>query len=433
MKKMLEVKRYFLNRLYVSREEIYELICLVIDFKKQGGYLPPKDLVLKELREDIKKAELLERRLVIEHDSRAGYRRLIEFSATKNDPNILKAFIDNTNSSLNELLDEPWALRTNKLKYLLLGAQKIVQSEYDDIMNYLDKQKEEIFCTCFNSGMTIEFADVLETSRKDIMYGALNWDTTAYADYLQTMLLEILSITSNCRVADVGLLAAKKIYNLDESPNIQGIRSLHNVFDILPEYRWFAKKHKLNSWDRECYTELVVPSLGYYYGGTRVPEWNEHLEIKDVIDKAYQHKTFKMEDCSSFVGKFIDADPNIDTSDMLLGKIVQMHKYEESHKPKSGDIFVYKGHCGFVIEFDESNKTLITLECHRHMPFRDGFLLKKYHVEDNGYITASFEEFCGTEVEMFCGLDLSLPEGNSETYGPVSYYHCFATDNDDSS
>lgn len=226
-------------------------------------------------------------------------------------------------------------LKTNKLPYLLTGA-KILSAEF------LSNPE-----ACMKRVITESQAQ------------GLKFEYTALQDYLQTLMLETLSVIHNKDIFSIS--QGIGIYTPDESPNIQGVTGSSLKSDDFKDFRWFFVHNGR--------PELLVPTEGYFFGGGR--------------DDIYSAKEYKAHDCSSLVQEWYNIPGVFVTSQLLdllkgqksgVGEILK--PLGEDRDPKMDDVFFITGHCGVVSKYHDS--TLEVLSDTRLMPFRDGFVIQEY-------------------------------------------------------
>ena len=180
-------------------------------------------------------------------------------------------------------------------------------------------------------------------------------------NYMQTSMLEILSVIYETPVCDLKCLESDGIYQIATSPNIQSISVTNNrnatgsneKFDLLHKWRWSALR-KINSMSTY---KLVTPSLGYAFGGSR-------------FESEFVDKQFRLHDCSSFVSEILGLNESFTTNSLKIFTTpdmedeVEMQQGRESLElvksvleykgvnglPEAGNVFLVKSHCGFVIE-----------------------------------------------------------------------------------
>lgn len=281
--------------------------------------------------------------------------------------------------------DNPYPLVYNKLAYLLKGAKIIVQDHFPEIV----------------SGKI----SLLEHKTQD----------TSIPNYLQTALLETLSIIRKTPVNQIADLEKEKIYDINSSPNIQGVKDSNNKsFASVKNWRWCSKD--------KGYDELITPALGYFFGGSR-------------YDSNYHNKYFKQEDCSTSLGKWLNLTnktiESFTTTSILTAtnnNIVKsiLKPIGEDRAPKKGDIFVFKGHCGLVADYQDSVSPVNSISYTRNMPFFEGLIYQKYAQVENGkkVITADWKNIAENKIlEPYYGLDNKLGEISApKISGEIFYF-----------
>ena len=219
----------------------------------------------------------------------------------------------------------------------------------------------------------------------------ISWYGTSMLNYMQTTMLEILSVIHEERVCDLKCLKNTKIYQLKTSPNIQSIYVTQtNACDddkikkneIIKDWRWSTEDTSQIENDFKT-LKLVTPSLGFAWGGSR-------------FDNEFKEKYFKSHDASSFVGGFLNFE-YLSTELLrrylgLLGSNDDFHvelglqglknilKWQKDLEfPEAGHVFLKNVYCGFVIEVDRENRRITVIGFNRWMPFIEGFV-KEYSI-----------------------------------------------------
>jgi hypothetical protein len=272
---------------------------------------------------------------------------------------------------------DPFALMYNKLPYLLKGAKILVDQNFDQISlgNY----------------------DFLQPS---------NQAKTSIANYAQTAMLEILSIARKVPVHQIPDLQQEKIYDINKSPNIQGVRTKNKEDTALSSVKDWKWCYSAEAYGSKGYHELTVPGLGYYFGGTRYGE-------------AYASKKLKQEDCSSAVAKWLGLSDAEFTTNSLLNPtqdvLSVLAPLKEEREPAKGDVFVFRGHCGIVAGYSDSEAPIGVLSYTRSMPFFEGLIYQDYYQVNNGknVTTADWKALAQVDIlKPYYGLDTNL--GNVE-------------------
>lgn len=208
--------------------------------------------------------------------------------------------------------------------------------------------------------LALAFSPLSDTFKMDpnipTMLGGRDGDImgTYTPNFLQTALLTMLYVAKDAKSIDeLTVLHENNIYQVATSPTLQTVE-LPGSFKIegLPVIKdWF--------YNYNC--ELLVPTVGYAYGGSR-------KEIK------YDDKAFKNEDCSSFVAKCVGLDPRVTSTWHLKQAYAGTSLSDTGHILKAlmplknneiimpGDIFVRGGHTGFVCKISEMDGKLIQKE-----------------------------------------------------------------------
>ena len=284
---------------------------------------------------------------------------------------------------------DPYPLVYNKLVHLLKGAKILVEKHFSQI----------------ESG-DFSFIPIPKGFYAPNPYSEY---TTSLPNYAQTAMLEILSIVRKAPVDKIPDLQKEKIYNINLSPNIQGVKAADkSTLEPVADWKWCSKE--------KGYPELIVPGSGYYFGGSR-------------YDDAYNSKLFRYEDCSSGIAKLIGADEKTFTTNSILNMEGNASPFLKSigadRTPIKGDIFCFKGHCGVVVEYSDSKAPISSLSYTRSMPFSEGLIYQQYHQVNDGknVVTADWMALSRLNVVEYYGLD--NPLGNisePKISGDIFYY-----------
>ena len=279
---------------------------------------------------------------------------------------------------------DPHSFRLNKLLDLLTQSKKYIDINWPSIRDG-------------------DSAKLLSNSK------GISWYGTSMLNYMQTSMLEILCFIYETPVSDLKCLRDANIYQLNTSPNIQSTYVAHpntneeskiKKFEIMKSWCWSTE-------DKEKTPKLVIPSLGFVWGGTR-------------FDKEFKDKYFKAHDASSFVGECLDYDKL--TTELLRGLSDQLNFSDDFHLqlgldglkhllnwkadlvlPEPGHIFLIKFYCGFIIEVDSENKTVTTLGFNRWMPFIEGLRKDTYQMNDEGKWYRLYESNLVSELSEYVG------------------------------
>lgn len=296
-----------------------------------------------------------------------------------------------TNLNAMASLGDPFPFRFNKLLDLLTQSKKYIDLNW----NYIELGNMEKLLFSSNG---------------------ISWEGTSMLNYMQTTMLEILSVIYETSIVNLKCLKeVENIYQIETSPNIQSICVTYTnsveKFELLKDWRWSCKKD-LNSY------KLVTPSLGYAYGGSR-------------FESEFAEKLFKLQDCSSFVGELLHL--NLFTTNSLkiftqsnFEKEVEMQQGEKNlvllkktlrykganSLPEAGNVFLVKSHCGFVIETTTRTKGnsvkedvyFKTCEFTRFMPFFEGLVKMNCKLNDDGkWLKESFNGSIEHELLEYVG------------------------------
>jgi hypothetical protein len=279
---------------------------------------------------------------------------------------------------------DPHSFRVNKLLDLLTQSKKYIDINWPSIRD----------------GDSVK---LLSNSK------GISWYGTSMLNYMQTSMLEILSIIYETPVSDLKCLRDANIYQLNTSPNIQStyvanhdayVESKIKKFEIMKSWRWSTE-------DKEKTPKLVIPSLGFAWGGTR-------------FDKEFKDKYFKTHDCSSFVGNYIKYDKL--KTELLRCLTDQLNPIDDYHLqigldglkhllnwkadlvlPEPGHIFWIKFYCGFIIDVDSENKKVTALGFNRWMPFIEGLRKDTYQMNDEGKWYRLYESNLVSELSEYVG------------------------------
>ena len=191
---------------------------------------------------------------------------------------------------------DPFPFRFNKLLDLLTQAKK-----------YIDLNWEEI----------------KEGNVQKLLYkpNGVSWEGTSMLNYMQTSMLEILSIIYETPISDLKCLKESDgIYQIATSPNIQSISVTNNrnaissneKFDLLHEWRWAAVRETPSI----LIYKLVTPSLGYAFGGSR-------------FESEFVDKKLRLHDCSSFVSEILNLNESFTTNSLKIFTTPEMENEVE--------------------------------------------------------------------------------------------------------
>ena len=249
-----------------------------------------------------------------------------------------------------------------------------------------------------------------ETNKLLSNSNGISWEGTSMLNYMQTSMLEILSVIHESPISDLACLKENDIYQLATSPNIQSTFVTHltntgrnslGKCELIHNWRWCLEIDQS--------LRLVFPSMGYTFGGSR-------------FDSLYEEKHFKMHDCSSFVGEFLSLslfttqslkaiiDPEIEREIMMQQGEDNFSMIQKCLKPKgnnerpeAGDVFLVNAHCGFVVEVNNELNHIKTLEFSRYMPFIDGFIEGIYVLNKDAKWIKKGKNYLEEELRTFIG------------------------------
>ena len=278
----------------------------------------------------------------------------------------------------NKSTDDSFSFRYSKLLDLLVQSKKYIDLNWRSIRE----------------------ADVDKLlNRSD----GVSWYGTSMLNYMQTSMLEILSVIHDTPVSELACLKEKNVYQLETSPNIQASSIVKTNKNISSEE--LGKKFSLMSnWRWSIRDKLVAPSLGFSFGGSR-------------YDKEYEKKLYKTHDASSFVGEFLkfdrlstrllhviidpESDKDLDLFEDLekLSKLVRWKKHETL--PHAGNIILIKKYCAFVTEVDEKKSTIELMGFTRNMPLMEGLVKGTYLMDKDGKLKKKLDSALFKELSIY--------------------------------
>lgn len=321
--------------------------------------------------------------LAIQHEGdrrKASIDELIKLSnivvdKVKNNPNIsiydlkqqavsnLELNIEQMNSLMKYLNeyhahDMSYALKTNK--NLLIFKESI---------NFINSHMDELCSKSMNQYLK------LDSEKPTYFYDADNDLGTGQPTFAATALLTILGILEEETLFSNLKEVLGDIYDVETSPLVQTVKFPKN-FEVSEVQ---GLEDSFYYYEDASYKGMVVPTLGYYYGGSR-------------NDPEYFSKEYRAFDCSYFVAELCDLPIWMTTRDMISaykGDCKKGNKICEDIlkklKPKSdidvGDILVVGNHTGIVTNVD--NTSFALLSYNRELPYMDGIGYKEYAFEDD--------------------------------------------------
>ena len=286
-------------------------------------------------------------------------------------------------------LSPSWPLKTNKLAEIFECTSILLSEDFEaaiagNLMSIyqFDPNSRAIFY-----------------GTKDIDGTTINYFGTSKLNCIQNTYFTILRFFINVTdIRDFVELQEAGIYDVYTSPNIQTTR-LPNNLNEAPYESWFYY-YKGNA----AVGELLIPNLGYAFGGSRV-------------DVHYRDKGFKTEDCSSAVAKWIGAAKPFPTYAMFLlyndssdcekddfcvaAKDSLVAVKEDISHIKAGYIFLYRSHTGMVTGNYPKEEILETLSYNRDMPGLEGLGYKNHSYTEKEFFF--FEEkanLLGEQIEQ---------------------------------
>lgn len=241
----------------------------------------------------------------------------------------------------------------------------------------------------------------IDQNSKTILYGAkdaneniINYSGTSKPNCIQnTYLLVLRALTDAKTIQDIQKLHDSRIYEVENSPNIQTTK-LPDNFNNSAYKSWFYFYQ-----DEESPTqgELLVPHLGYAFGGSRA-------------DSRYKDKIFKSEDCSSAVAKWLGATEPFITTSM---KAVHENSSECDNFCKSakavltpvvdketGYIFFFPGHTGVVTNVYPNEELFETLSYSRDMTNVEGLGYKNYSYTEKAFLFFQEKVLVSSDQEL---------------------------------
>ena len=317
------------------------------------------------------------------------------------------------NNEIKKDLD-PHQFRKNKLLDLLVQSKKYFDLNWPSIRE--------------------GYSDKLLNSSNDI-----SWYGTSMLNYMQTTMLEILSVIFSESISDLNCLKKSNIYQIETSPNIQSCYVTQTnaseedkkcKYEIMKDWRW-STEDKMQTIESKT-LKLVVPSLGFTWGGSR-------------FEKEFKEKRFKLHDASSFVGECLNFEyltteliknyvgllgPNDDFHIQLgLQGLKNICKWRNDVVlPEPGYIFLKGSYCGFVIEVDSEKHSITVLGFNRWMPFIEGFIKETFEMNDGGKWFRLYEQSFVSELSIFVG---ETNENNTNlpiSPDPVYFFEVLKTD-----
>ena len=283
------------------------------------------------------------------------------------------------------VVGDPYPFRYNKLLDLFTQSKKYIELNWEHIRNGNAEQLLKKF-------------------------NGISWEGSSMLNYMQTSMLEILSVIYETSISELKCLReAGNIYQVATSPNIQSIRvfnlpnmnysmfkdvnnqSIIEKYEAMQGWRWSLEENDVehfNYKEKSAY-KLVVPSLGFAYGGSR-------------YDKEYSTKNFRLHDCSSLVGDFLGLETfsthfikalydkefefNLTGQQKdieILDRVKQVLKYKgENGVPEPGNVFLISSLCGFVLEVNGEKNEIKVLDSTRFMPYVEGIIEETYVLDE---------------------------------------------------
>lgn len=247
-----------------------------------------------------------------------------------------------------------YPLKFNKNILALEGAKKLVESDFSALTS---SSLSDHF------KMDPNALTILRGNDGDIK-------GTPVPNFIQTALLTTLCVVKDAKslqhLDELLKTGDINIYQADSSPNIQ-TTALPPSFKLetdCPELKdWFYYYVDAKS---PSQGELLVPGLGYAYGGSR-------------YDSRYNDKVLKTEDCSSSIAKWVGIEGAVWTGllkevhsgasheDRILNKMTALEKGAEI---KPGDVFVRGAHTGLVSQVlrDDNGLKIEVISYNRDIP-----------------------------------------------------------------
>ena len=174
----------------------------------------------------------------------------------------------------------------------------------------------------------------------------------------------------------------------------------------MKDWRWSVEVD-MNEDDYQKTYKLVMPTLGYAFGGSR-------------YDKDFANKRFKWHDATSFVGEilnynlistlllhsYIDSSIKRDFFTQLgIDGLKNLLTWQNDYVlPKAGNVFLKSSYCGFVIDVNSQSGVIKILGFNRLMPFIEGFVEETFALNStNGKWDRVFSVHRVDEFDYFLG------------------------------
>ena len=276
------------------------------------------------------------------------------------------SYLNNLTQDLQSFNLHP-ALKYNKLSELFSCSQLITNK-------YFEAAKLGNLTSIYhtNNNQRVILYGTKDDNGKIVNYFGTGWLGCIQNLYITE--LRVLNIITSIK----DLSENYKIYNLSESPNIQ-TTIFPKGFNSSYYYSWFYYYQDNKS---PLQGELLTPNFGYIFGGSR-------------NDVRYLNKTFRAEDCSSAVAKWVGSSVAFSTEHMKMlynndtgcdadlwcaaAKEVLKPLYNvDLSNISAGVIFCIKSHAGIITDNYPSLNIFETLSYNRDLPKLEGLGYKNY-------------------------------------------------------
>ncbi len=267
-----------------------------------------------------------------------------------------------------------------------------------------------------------------EKNQNGFSFETTNKNITSYLNCVQTVFLTSLSVVEHKNnFQDLELAQKLNAYNVETSPLVQTTKFPANY---TPTNYTLANGNKVDitSWfyyfkDHKSPTqgELLLPNLGYQFGGSRE-------------ESRYKTKELKSEDCSSAASKWLGFKQSISTVDYELiylgnhsntdlnnnnlikpitdlnklssGNIYVTRTYDIAKNPEKNDLKYAKGgHIGIITKITSSSNNVEEIKAEvvsytRNMPVIEGFIAENITF-NNKAMKYYFFEFIGEDNNLY--------------------------------
>jgi hypothetical protein len=342
----------------------------------------PTSLVRSKIEEENRRKKLYEEATKLEQIVKNSYNKT---SINSNKKSIKHSMLKLINADIHKIsnlkldikdLSPSSALKTNKLLDLFECTYLLLANEFD---------------SSIIGNLTTSYS--FNPNKVTILYGTkaadksiIDYFGTSKLNCIQNTYITILRFYEEAtNIRELHILQEIGIFNVNTSPNIQ-TTSFPINFDSKPYMSWFYYYKDEQS---PAQGELLVPSLGYAYGGSR-------------HDARYKDKELRAEDCSSAVSKWVGAthefstyhmfmlyegDPNCDSDPLCLSaKATLLPIKKDISLIIKGNIFCYRSHTGIVTNNYPEEQILETISYSRDMPDLEGLGYRNYSYTEKQFI-----------------------------------------------